>query len=161
MKKIILVALMVFIAVGAYAGITKLNLENEAFYTKCLNDDVIVQAVMTATGANVAKAQAAIQAATPLIMAKAQDIIDFNGVTKVIIKDEEGNPTGEVLYFHVVRFPYLETTKTQITEVQLAELKAQQEEAKAKAIIDANKVIAELDAQINAIPTALEDDNDD
>ena len=158
MKKIIVLVLMFVIVFGADAGITKLNLENEAFYTKCVNDAVIVQAVMTATGANVAKAQAAIQAATPLIMAKAQDIIDFNGVTKVIIKDEEGNPTGEVLYFHVVRFPYLETTKTQITEVQLAELKAQQEEAKAQAIIDANKIIADTQAIIDAIPTASEEE---
>ena len=159
MKKILIIALLIcFIAVGAYAGITKLNLENEAFYAKCVNDAEIVQAVMAATGANVAKAQAAIQVATPLIMAKAQDIIDFNGVTKVIIKDEEGNPTGEVLYFHVVRFPYLETTKTQITEVQLAELKAQQEEAKAQAIIDANKIIADTQAIIDAIPTASEEE---
>ena len=157
MKKIIvLIFIMFMIAVGAHAVITKLSLENEDFYTKCVNDAVIVQAVMTATGANATKAQTAIAVATPLIMAKAQDIIDFNGITKQIIKDEEDNPI-DVVYFHVVRFPYLETTKTQITESQLIALKADQEAAKAQAIIDANKIITNTQALIDAIPTAVEE----
>lgn len=155
MKKIIIVALMVFIAIGAYAGITKLNLENETFYTKVANDAVIIQAVMTATGANATKAQAALVAATPLIMAKAQAEIEANKVVKEIVRDELGNPIG-VNYFHVVRFPYLDTSKTQITEVELLRLKAIQEEIKAKAIIEANKIITELQTQIEAIPTAVE-----
>ena len=156
MKKIIVLILMLAIVFSADAIITKLSLENEAFYTKCVNDAVIVQAVMTATGANATKAQTAIAVATPLIMAKAQDVIDFNGITKQIIKDEEGNPI-EVVYFHVVRFPYLETTKTQITEAQLIALKADQEAAKAQAIIDANKIITNTQALIDAIPTAVEE----
>jgi len=147
---------MLAIVFSADAIITKLSLENEAFYTKCVNDAVIVQAVMTATGANATKAQTAIAVATPLIMAKAQDVIDFNGITKQIIKDEEGNPI-EVVYFHVVRFPYLETTKTQITEAQLIALKADQEAAKAQAIIDANKIIADTQTLIDAIPEAVEE----
>jgi len=156
MKKLLIVALMAFMAVGAFAGITKLNLENEDFYAKCVNDPEIVQAVMTATGASATKAQTAIAVATPLIMAKAQDIIDFNGITKQIIKDEGDNPI-DVVYFHVVRFPYLETTKTQITESQLIALKADQEAAKAQAIIDANKIIADTQALIDAIPEAIEE----
>jgi len=156
MKKIIVLILMLAIVFSADAIITKLSLENEAFYTKCVNDAVIVQAVMTATGANATKAQTAIAVATPLIMAKAQDVIDFNGITKQIIKDEEGNPI-EVVYFHVVRFPYLETTKTQITEAQLIALKADQEAAKAQAIIDANKIIADTQTLIDAIPEAVEE----
>ena len=156
MKKIIVLILMLAIVFSADAIITKLSLENEAFYTKCVNDAVIVQAVMTATGANATKAQTAIAVATPLIMAKAQDVIDFNGITKQIIKDEEGNPI-EVVYFHVVRFPYLETTKTQITEAQLIALKADQEAAKAQAIIDANKIITNTQALIDAIPEAVEE----
>ena len=157
MKKIIVLILIMFmIAVGAYAVITKLNLEDEAFYAKCVNDPEIIQAVMTATGANVAKAQTALEVATPMIMAKAQDVIDFNGVTKLVIKDEEGNPI-DVINFHIVRFPYLEITKTQITDKQLKALKAQQEEEKAKAVATANEKIAQTQTLIDAIPEAVEE----
>ena len=155
-KTIVLILIMFMIAVGAYGVITKLNLENEDFYAKCVNDPEIVQAVMTATGANATKAQTALEVATPMIMAKAQDVIDFNGVTKLVIKDEEGNPI-DVINFHIVRFPYLEITKTQITDKQLKALKAQQEEEKAKAVATANEKIAQTQTLIDAIPEAVEE----
>ena len=139
-------------------AILKLDLTSRQSVIEAIKDNVtIITAIADATGATLLKSKQALDAAVLPILEYLQSIIECDKPVTQLVRDDEG-VVIDTLYFHLVRKPWIEITRTQVTDVELLRQKVVAEGEKTRSIVTSNAIIATIQSVIDALATSEEED---